>query len=85
MKTYTFKGVLEPDEDVEGNPAWFADCPALEATGEGTSGRTREEAIRSLNEVVRIIVPKLIEAGKPLPEVPPGRWRSRMSRRRALA
>ena len=30
MKTYSFKVVVEPDEDVLGNPAWHAYCPALE-------------------------------------------------------
>jgi hypothetical protein len=28
MKTYTFKVVVEPDEDALGNPAWHAYCPA---------------------------------------------------------
>ena len=70
MKTYSFKVVLEPDEDAEGNPAWFAYCPALEALGGATSGRTREEAIRNVNEVVRMIVQEFIEDGKSLPEGP---------------
>jgi hypothetical protein len=30
VKTYTFKVVLDPDEDFDGNPSgWHADCPAL--------------------------------------------------------
>jgi predicted RNase H-like HicB family nuclease len=70
MKTYSFKVVLEPDEDAQGNPAWFAYCPALESVGGATSGRTREEAIRNVNEVVRMIVQEFIEDGKPLPEGP---------------
>ena len=37
MKTYRFKVVLGPDEDAEGNAAWFARCPALESIGGATS------------------------------------------------
>jgi hypothetical protein len=29
MKTYTFKVIVEPDEDAQGNPAWHAYCPTL--------------------------------------------------------
>lgn len=70
MRTYSFKVILEPDEDVEGNPAWHAYCPALETLGGATSGRTKQEALRNINEVVRMIVQELIEEGKPLPETP---------------
>jgi len=70
MKTYSFKVVLEPDEDADGNPAWHAYCPALESLGGATSGRTREEAWRNINAVVRMIVQEFIEDGKPLPEGP---------------
>lgn len=70
MKTYNFKVVIEPDEDFDGNPAWFAYCPALESIGGATSGRTREEALQKINEVVRMIVEEFIEEGKSLPEGP---------------
>jgi predicted RNase H-like HicB family nuclease len=70
MRTYSFKVVLEPDEDAQGNPAWFACCPALESIGGAASGRTKEEALRRVSEVVRMIVQELIEEGKPLPEGP---------------
>jgi predicted RNase H-like HicB family nuclease len=70
MKTYSFKVVVEPDEDAQGDPAWFACCPALESVGGATSGRTREEALRRINEVVRMIVQEFAEDGKPLPEGP---------------
>jgi predicted RNase H-like HicB family nuclease len=72
MKLYNFKVVLEPDEDAEGNPAWFASCPALEGIGAATSGRTREEALQNIHEVVRMIVQEFIEEGRPLPEGPVG-------------
>jgi predicted RNase H-like HicB family nuclease len=70
MKTYSFKVVVEPDEDAAGNPAWYAYCPALESIGGATSGRTREEALKNINEVVHMIVQEFIEDVKPLPEGP---------------
>ena len=70
MKTYSFKTVVEPDEDAQGNPAWYAYCPALESIGAAASGRTREEALSNVSEVVRMIVQEFIEDGKPLPEGP---------------
>ena len=70
MKTYSFKVVVEPDEDAVGNPAWHAYCPALEGIGGATSGRTRDEALKNINDVVRMIVEESIEEGRPLPEGP---------------
>lgn len=70
MKTYTFKVVVEPDEDALGNPAWHAYCPALESAGAATSGRTRDEALKNINEVVHMIVQESLEEGRPLPEGP---------------
>ncbi len=70
MKTYSFKVVVEPDEDAQGNSAWHAYCPALVSVGGATSGRTRDEALHNINEVVRMIVQEFIEEGKPLPEGP---------------
>lgn len=43
-------------------------CPALETLGGATSSRTKQEALRNINEVVRMIVQELMEEGKPLPE-----------------
>jgi len=70
VKTYSFKVVVEPDEDAEGNPAWHAYCPALESVGGATSGRTREEALSNINELVHMIVQEFTEEGKALPEGP---------------
>ncbi len=70
MKTYSFKVVVEPDEDAQGNPVWHAYCPALESVGGATSGHSREEALRNINEVVRMIVQEFIDEGKALPEGP---------------
>ena len=72
MKTYNFRVVVEPDEDAEGNPAWYAYCPALESLGAATSGRTREEALHNINEVIYMIAQEYIEDGRPLPEGPEG-------------
>ncbi|MGH9585216.1 MAG: type II toxin-antitoxin system HicB family antitoxin [Bryobacteraceae bacterium] len=71
MRIYTFKVIVEPDEDAAGNPAWHAYCPALAELGAATSGRTREEALTNINEVVHMIVQEFIEEGKPLPDTPP--------------
>lgn len=70
MKRYTFKVVLERDEDAQGNPAWHAYCPALETMGAATSGRTRDEALSRINEVVQMIVQEFKEEGKALPDGP---------------
>jgi predicted RNase H-like HicB family nuclease len=70
MKTYSFKAVVEPDEDAEGNAAFFAYCPALENIGAAASGRTPEEALSNVNEIVRMIVQEFVEEGRPLPEGP---------------
>jgi predicted RNase H-like HicB family nuclease len=70
MKTYSFKAIVEPDEDAQGQPAWFAHCPALESLGAAASGRTPDEALSNVNDIVRMIVQEFIEAGKALPEGP---------------
>jgi len=72
MKIYTFKVVMEPDEDAEGNAAWHVYGPALESLGAATSGRTRDEALKNINEVVHMIVEELLEEGRVLPEGPAG-------------
>ncbi len=51
MTTYTFKVVVEPDED-----RWRAYCPALEAQGAASWGYTREEAFQNIGEVLQMIV-----------------------------
>lgn len=65
MKTYTFRVVIEPDED-----RWHAYCPALEKYGAATWGHTREEALKHIQEVVQMVVDELIDEGKLLPEGP---------------
>lgn len=65
MKTYTFKVVVEPDED-----RWHAYCPALIEKGGATWGYTREEALKNIEEVVKMVVESLLEHGEPIPEQP---------------
>ena len=62
MTTYTFRVVVEPDED-----RWRAYCPALEAQGASTWGHTKEEALQHIREVLEMIAAELIEEGKPVP------------------
>jgi predicted RNase H-like HicB family nuclease len=62
VTTYTFKIVVEPDED-----RWRAYCPALEAQGAATWGHTEEEALRHIREVLEMIVAELVEEGGPMP------------------
>lgn len=65
MKTYSFKVVVEPDDN-----RWHAYCPALEKYGAATWGNTREEAIKHIQEVVRMVVDELLEDGEQIPEGP---------------
>jgi predicted RNase H-like HicB family nuclease len=51
MKTYTFNVIVEPDE-----ARWHAYCPALESQGAATWGYTREEALKHIDEVVRLVI-----------------------------
>lgn len=65
MKTYIFKAVIEPDDD-----RWSAYCPALLSQGASTWGNTQEEALKNLQDVVRIVLESLVEHGESLPEGP---------------
>lgn len=65
LTTYTFKIVVEPDEN-----AWHAYCPALVDRGGATWGETREAALRNIDQVVRMVVESLIEHGEPIPTAP---------------
>jgi predicted RNase H-like HicB family nuclease len=62
MKTYAFKAVVEPDDG-----GYHAYCPALRSFGAVTQGATESEALRNINEVVRMIVDELHEDGIALP------------------
>jgi predicted RNase H-like HicB family nuclease len=62
VTTYTFRIVVEPDED-----RWRAHAPALEAQGASTWGDTREEALTNIREVLEMIVGELAEEGSSVP------------------
>lgn len=53
-----FRIVVEPDGD-----AWHAYCPALERHGAATWGKTRDEALENIRQVVEMVVTDLAEAG----------------------
>ena len=70
-KTYNFKVVLERDEDFDGNHSgWRAYCPALERQGASTWGATEAEALKNIDEVVRMVVESMLEHGEHIPEEP---------------
>ena len=62
LTTYTFKVVIEPDEE-----RWRAFVPSLEHLGAATWGYSREEALQNIREVLEMVVAELVEAGKALP------------------
>lgn len=67
MKTYVFKVVMEPDAE-----GWHVRCPALAPHGAATWGKTKEEALQHIREVVEMILEELAEEGAPVPEEPHG-------------
>ncbi|MBK5191157.1 MAG: type II toxin-antitoxin system HicB family antitoxin [Methanosarcinales archaeon] len=70
MKTFIFNVVIEDDPFEDGRMAYHTYCPALDEYGAATWGFTRDEALKNIQEVVRMIVEELIEDGKPIPESP---------------
>jgi predicted RNase H-like HicB family nuclease len=62
LTTYTFRIVVESDED-----RWRAYCPELEAQGAATWGYSRDEALQNIREVMEMVVAELVEEGKPVP------------------
>ena len=65
VKTYVFKVLIEPDED-----RWYAHCPVLEDKGAATWGYSKEEALKNLNEVIKMTVESLIEHNESIPTEP---------------
>ena len=62
MRSFVLRVVLEPDEDV-----WRAYIPELEAKGAATWGHTREQALRTMQEVAQLVMEEMEEDGEPLP------------------
>ena len=63
MKTYSFKVLVEPDDD-----RWHAYCLALEDRGASTWGGTAEEALKHIDEVVQLVVDSMSDHGERLPD-----------------
>jgi predicted RNase H-like HicB family nuclease len=64
MKTYIF-----PIEFEEADHAWHVYVPGLERQGAATWGRTRDEALRNIQEVVQMLVEEMLEEGQTLPSM----------------
>ncbi len=62
MKSYVFKVVVEPDED-----KWHARVPELESRGAATWGKTRDEALKNIQEVARLVIEEMLEDGETIP------------------
>jgi len=62
VKSYVFRVVLEPDENV-----WRAYIPELEKRGGATWGKTKEDALRNIHEVAQMVIEALLEDGESLP------------------
>lgn len=60
VKSYTFRFVIEPDRFPDGRRAYYAHIPELESAGAATWGYTKEETIRNLQEVTRLVVEELL-------------------------
>ncbi len=80
MNTCNFKVVVRTSEKFDGNPSgWHAYCPLLERWGASTWGTTQSEAVKNIDDVVRLVVESMLEHGEPIPEEPKvvGRLRQR--------
>ena len=64
MTTYVFQVSLEPDGE-----GWRAFYAPLEHIGASTWGKTQDEAIKHIHEVLSLIVDELLEEGKDIPAV----------------
>lgn len=62
MKSYIFPVVLEPAGD-----AWNVFVPELEHKGAATWGKTQDEALRNIQEVIQMVVEEMLEDGETLP------------------
>ena len=61
MQTYIFQVELEPDED-----GWHIFYAPWREIGASTWGRTREEAMQNIREVLTMILEEFEEEGKPV-------------------
>ena len=66
VKSYTFKFVIEPDRFPDGRRAYYAYIPELESWGGATWGYSKEEAIKNIQEVARMVVEELLKTKRSL-------------------
>jgi len=59
MKTFIFKATVEKDDD-----KWIAYVPELTDKGGATWGNTKEEALRNLEGVIRLLLEDMEECGE---------------------
>ena len=64
MKTYIFPIAFE-----ESDGAWHVYVPGLERQGAATWGRSRDEALRNIQEVVQMLVEEMLEDGDAIPSM----------------
>ena len=67
MKTYTFEVVIEEDEWLDErikDPVWRAYIPALASQGASSWGYTQKEALKNLQDAVKLLFEYLSEQGE---------------------
>ena len=62
VKTYIFPVHLE-----EADGAWHVCVPGMEPYGAATWGKSRDEALRNIQEVMQMIAEEMLEDGEELP------------------
>jgi predicted RNase H-like HicB family nuclease len=72
LASFSAPALLLPRSAQAHEDAWHAYCPALVSQGGATWGATKEEALKHIEEVVKMVVESLIEHGEPVPETPAG-------------
>lgn len=66
VKSYTFKFVIEKDRFPDGRRAYYAYIPGLESSGGATWGYTKEEAMKNIQDVARLVVEELRKEKTPV-------------------
>jgi predicted RNase H-like HicB family nuclease len=62
VKSYIFPIAIEQDDN-----AWRAYIPELEARGAATWGKTKEEALKNIQEVAQMVIEEMLEDGEAIP------------------
>lgn len=63
VKSYIFPIAVEQDDD-----SWRAYIPELESRGAATWGKTRDEALRNIQEVAQMVIEEMLEDGERIPD-----------------